>query len=179
MNMRNSKLMERNALKQVAGFMCAAARTAPKAKGVDNIAAIIMDTEKEKNMLIKQMLIAAKKENKPGFERDALNLKQSPVIVLIGTKTAAIGLTCGFCGFKDCAAMEAAAAVCSYNPMDLGIAVGSAAGIAADFHIDNRIMYSAGKIAVEMNLFKDKKITIALAIPLSASGKNIFFDRTK
>ena len=126
------------------------------------------------------MLIAAKKENKPGFERDALNLKQSPVIVLIGTKTAAIGLTyCGFCGFKDCAAMEAAAAVCSYNPMDLGIAAGSAVSIAADFHIDNRIMYSAGKTAVEINLFKDKKITIALAIPLSASGKNIFFDRTK
>lgn len=38
-------------------------------------------------------------------------------------------------------------------------------------------MYSVGKTAIKKGLFKDKSIKQALGIPLSASGKNIFFDR--
>jgi uncharacterized ferredoxin-like protein len=37
-------------------------------------------------------------------------------------------------------------------------------------------MYSAGLTAVKMGLLGDK-VKLAIAIPLSATGKNIFFDR--
>jgi uncharacterized ferredoxin-like protein len=38
-------------------------------------------------------------------------------------------------------------------------------------------MYSAGVGALQLRLL-DKKDTVAYGIPLSATGKNIFFDRT-
>ncbi|MFH1092703.1 MAG: DUF2148 domain-containing protein [Candidatus Omnitrophota bacterium] len=175
--MKNSQA-EKNALMQIAGFMAAAARTAPKVRGVDNIKTLIISTEKEKSKLIKAMNEAAKKHNKPGFKRDAENLRHAGAILLIGTKTGAIGLTyCGFCGYKDCAALTKAKGICAFNSIDLGIATGSAVSIASDFRIDNRIMYSAGKAALNIDLFKDKGVKTALAIPLSATGKNIFFDR--
>ncbi|MBI4845284.1 MAG: ferredoxin [Candidatus Omnitrophica bacterium] len=176
--MRKSKDVEKSSLKQISGFMATAARTAPKAKGVDNILTLIVEKGKEKNLLIKEMLRIAKSENKPNFERDAANIKNSPVVVIIGTRTEPIGLTyCGFCGFADCEALSKAKGVCAYNCMDLGIAVGSAVDIASNFHVDNRIMYSVGKAAININLFKNKQVNVAVAIPLSASGKNIFFDR--
>ena len=175
--MPNTKA-EKKALSQIAGFMAAAARTAPKAKGVDNIRTLVITTEREKSGLIKAMLDAAKKHDKPGFKRDAENLKHAKAILLIGTKTGAMGLTyCGFCGYKDCTALNKAKGICAFNSIDLGIAAGSAVSIAGDFRIDNRIMYSAGKAALNINLFKDKSVKIALAIPLSATGKNVFFDR--
>ncbi|MCG2712058.1 MAG: DUF2148 domain-containing protein [Candidatus Omnitrophica bacterium] len=175
--MRNSQV-EKNALIQIAGFMAAAARTAPKAKGIDNIKILIISTEKEKLKLINAMNEAAGKHDKPGFKRDAQNLKHTGAILFIGTKAVPIGLTyCGFCGYKDCASLIKAKGICAYNSIDLGIAAGSAVSIAGDFKIDNRIMYSAGKAALNINLFKDKAVKAALAIPLSATGKNVFFDR--
>jgi len=172
------KLVEKSALNQVAAFMATAARTAPKAKGLDNIDILIINNSKDKNKLIKKMRQIAKDADKPGFSRDAKSIEPSPVIVIIGTKTKPIGLTyCRFCGYKDCDHLLTSKGSCSFNAIDLGIAIGSAVSIAANFHIDNRIMYSIGKAAMELNLFKDKNIKIALGIPLSAKGKNPFFDR--
>jgi uncharacterized ferredoxin-like protein len=59
---------------------------------------------------------------------------------------------------------------------DLHLAAGSAVALAADFRIDNRIMFSVGKAALKAKLLPDD-IKIALAIPLSATSKNPFFDR--
>ena len=176
--MKNIKALKNKAIHQIAEFMCIAARTAPKTKGVDNIVTYIMDSDTEINKLTKYMKTTAKKENKPGFARDAENIKQAAMIVFIGTKTTPINLTyCGFCGYKDCASLSKAKGVCAYNSMDLGIALGSAVSKACDLRIDNRLMYSAGKASVNLNIFKDKRVTIAIAIPLSATGKNPFFDR--
>ncbi|MDD5746017.1 MAG: DUF2148 domain-containing protein [Candidatus Omnitrophica bacterium] len=172
------KIPEHRALEQVAEHMCLAARTAPKAKGVDNIITLILKNGATKNRLLKRMREIAEQAGKPGFSRDADNAAQSPVIVFIGTKTEPLGITyCGLCGFDDCAQMTKAKARCAFSSHDLGIAVGSAVSIAADFRVDNRIMYSLGKTAVELNLFNDKKAVLAMGIPLSATGKNIFFDR--
>ena len=167
---------EQKAVEQVANLMCASARTAPKACGIDNIETLIV--KKDKILyLAKAMQKIAKTEKKPSFARDAENILKCDIVVLIGTKIKPIGLSvCGFCGFKDCATAQKKDAVCSFNSIDLGIAVGSAVGTAALFHIDNRIMYSVGKTALELGLFK-KDVKIALGVPLSASGKNIFFDR--
>ncbi|MFH1459144.1 MAG: DUF2148 domain-containing protein [Candidatus Omnitrophota bacterium] len=176
--MDQTKKIEKNILKQVAGFMITAARTAPKAKGADNIVTLILDKANAKNKLIKKMQELAVSKNKPGFKRDAENLKSAPVIVFIATKAQALGIEyCSLCNYDNCQAMLKAKSICAFNTIDLGIALGSAVNMAAKFHIDNRIMYSAGKAAIALNLFEDKSVKIALAIPLSATGKNIFFDR--
>jgi uncharacterized ferredoxin-like protein len=45
-----------------------------------------------------------------------------------------------------------------------------------DHRIDNRIMYSVGKAALDLGLL-GKEAVVAYGIPLSATGKNPFFDR--
>jgi uncharacterized ferredoxin-like protein len=45
-----------------------------------------------------------------------------------------------------------------------------------DRRIDNRIMFTAGKAAVKMGMFPPK-VAIVYGIPLSVSGKSVFFDR--
>lgn len=65
---------------------------------------------------------------------------------------------------------------CVFNTTDLGIAVGSAASVAMDNRIDNRIMYSVGKAVVDMGIL-GPDVKLAYGIPLSVSGKSPFFDR--
>ena len=60
--------------------------------------------------------------------------------------------------------------------MDLGIALGSAAAMAADLRMDNRILYTAGMAARNLGLLGDEVSTI-MALPLSATNQNIFFIR--
>ena len=64
----------------------------------------------------------------------------------------------------------------SFNISDLGIAAGSAAAVAADHRIDNRIMYSVGMGAIRMGCFPND-VVYAYGIPLSATNKSVFFDR--
>jgi len=52
----------------------------------------------------------------------------------------------------------------------------TAVSVAADRRVDTRIMYTAGRAAVELKMLGEK-IKIIYAIPLSSSGKNPFFDR--
>jgi uncharacterized ferredoxin-like protein len=58
--------------------------------------------------------------------------------------------------------------------VDLGIALGVAARMAAELHIDNRLMYTAGAGAMEMGVLEADLI---VGLPLSISPKNPFFDR--
>ncbi len=62
------------------------------------------------------------------------------------------------------------------NTGDLGIAVGSAASVAMDERVDNRIMHSVGKAAVDLKLLGED-VKIAYGIPLYIGSKNVFFDR--
>lgn len=71
--------------------------------------------------------------------------------------------------------MAKSSAHCAFDDVDLGIAIGSAVSVAADNRIDNRIMYSAGRAAMELEILGKKVINIQ-GIPLSVSGKNPFFD---
>ena len=96
--------------------------------------------------------------------------------MLIGAKPARAGLkVCGFCGFDSCASADAAGARCAFNMIDLGIAVGSAASVAADCRVDSRVLYSAGKAAQLME-YEDFDV-IWLGIPIAAYGKSPFFGR--
>jgi uncharacterized ferredoxin-like protein len=66
---------------------------------------------------------------------------------------------------------------CAIRMADLGIALGSAVKTAQFHNVDNRIMYSGGVAAIDLGLM-GKDCTVAYAFPLSATGKNIFFDRS-
>ena len=167
---------ESQALLDVAKKMLIAARTAPKARGLDNlVSAIITPGPDFDELRAKMEELAA--EGGALFHRDSQNIKDVEAVVLIGTKKEAMNLKlCGFCGFDSCAEMEAAGATCSYNPGDLGIAVGSAVSVAMEHRVDNRVMYTIGLAAVKLGLL-GKDVEIAYGIPLAVRGKNPFFDR--
>ncbi|MEZ4599327.1 MAG: DUF2148 domain-containing protein [Syntrophotaleaceae bacterium] len=156
--------------------ICAAARTAPKARGKDLLVTAVV-TGKEKELLAARMREISRRDGVAFFERDAGNVEGIDLVVLIGSRIEPLGLPhCGFCGFPDCSSLLAAGGVCSFNSGDLGIAIGSAVSRAADLRLDNRIMYSAGKAALEMGMLGED-VKLAYGIPLSVSGKNPFFDR--
>jgi uncharacterized ferredoxin-like protein len=176
--MYSSEQMEEKAIINIASSMCAAARTAPKARGNDNITALVL-TGTEKDALAEKMDEINMREFEGMsaiFPRDAKNLRSAQAVVLIGVKKVYAGLKfCSFCGFEDCDRCKEAGGRCAYNMIDLGIALGSAVSIAADNRADNRVMYTIGKAAAEMNYADDS--VVWHAIPISLSGKNIFFDR--
>ncbi|MDI3312576.1 MAG: DUF2148 domain-containing protein, partial [Thermoanaerobacterium sp.] len=64
--------------------------------------------------------------------------------------------------------------MCAWRLIDLGIAIGSAVKTASMLNVDNRIMYRIGISAKRLNLIDGE---IVVGIPLSATGKNIYFDR--
>lgn len=167
---------ETAALQSAAEHLCVAARTAPKGKGKDLLVTAVVAGD-EIARLQQQMRAIGERDGVAFFLRDAGNLDHAPVLVLIGTRKTPLGIpACGFCGFDGCAAMLNAGGTCSFNTGDLGIAVGSAVSLAADLRIDNRVMYSIGKAALELGLLGGE-VAIAYGIPLSARGKNPFFDR--
>lgn len=153
--------------------MMIAARTAPKARGVDIVeAALVSGNELE--ALSQRMKQFAEEHKRPSFERDGGNLQQAECVILVGTRAMAIGLNCGHCGAATCGT-RAEGVPCAFNIMDVGIAVGSACAMAADLRVDTRVMYSAGLVAMQMGYLKGCHSVIA--IPVSASSKNPFFDR--
>lgn len=173
-----SKQMEEQAVLQAAARMCAAARTAPKAHGKDTIHALVL-TGDDKNNLAKEMEslgndLMGDKAN-TWYGRDANNVRVANAVVLIGTTKKYRGVpNCGYCGFANCVACKEAGANCAYAYIDLGIAVSSAVSAAAE-QVDCRIMFSIGNTAMRLP-YSDEDV-LWLGVPLSVSGKNIFFDR--
>lgn len=164
------------AVLKVAELMCLAARTAPKARGLDllEVAIISGDTIEKLSRKMKEI---GERETHATFLRDSENIKQAQAIVLLGTRIKVIGLKyCSFCGWPNCAEAEKAGAICAYNSGDLGIALGSAVSVAEDHRVDNRVMYSVGKAAVDLALL-GPEVKVVYGVPLSVSAKNPFFDR--
>ena len=64
---------------------------------------------------------------------------------------------------------------CFFNANDLGIAIGSAASLAADLRVDSRVMFSVGQAVLALNMMPE--CSMVLALPLAVKGKSIFFDR--
>ena len=170
--------MEARALDGVVELMALAARTAPKGKGVDNLAVIAVRAKAKDQLSAEMRRILKEDGGLPHFERDAGNVDKAPVVLLLGQRVKPLGTKpCGFCGYKDCEENIKNSGLCAISIGDLGIAIGSAVSVAAAHHVDNRIMFSAGKAALNLNLFDDNQVRIAYGIPLSVSGKSPFFDR--
>ncbi|MDR3562678.1 MAG: DUF2148 domain-containing protein [Negativicutes bacterium] len=171
-----SEQIEERAVERIADAMCVAARTAPKAKGTDRLVTMVVNA-REKDRLADEMRRIAKDSGPAFFERDAGCLDRSAAVVLLGQRVQPMGVApCGFCGYADCAACVQGTGMCAISTGDLGIAIGSAVSTAAQHHVDNRVMFSVGKAALNIDLFDDD-VKIAYGIPLSISGKSPFFDR--
>ncbi len=175
---------ESEVLDTLAKSILLAARTAPKAKGVDDIITALVEKEDIEALASCMEKLADKKGSSFAFlKRDAANLRNAGAVVLIGVKSSgAAGLNCGACGFETCAEMLNQQKVdvdfkgpnCMLKYVDLGIAIGAAVAKAKDFCIDNRVMYSIGAAARVSGLLD---ADVVFGIPLSVTGKNIFFDR--
>ncbi len=173
----NEQHSRKDHILHIARGMMAAARTAPKAKGVDNLE-IVTVTGDDLPRLAQKMRAMSEENGFKFFLRDANNVEQSDAVVVIGTRLGVFNLNCGMCGFPTCADKSQFESVpCAFNTNDLGIALGSAAAYAADHRIDSRIMYSAGTAARAMGLVA-ADCKAVLAILLSCSGKSPYFDRT-
>ena len=162
-------------LLNVAKGMVSAATTSPKGKGVNNVETKLLVGE-EIEPLIKEMEKIYNEKSLAFFQRDANNLKNTPVLVLIGTKLGYRGIpNCGLCGNENCADNKAKGGICAYDTTDLGIAIGYASSFALDNRVDHRVFFSAGKAAMNLGILPDCKILYA--IPISINGKNIYYDR--
>ncbi len=178
MTLTNETEIKRQTLIEIARKMMVAARTAPKARGADNLEIVMLTGNHIKTLAEKMEEIGIKEDNHI-FLRDSKNVHDSAdVVILIGTYLKSVGLKlCGFCGFDNCEQKDKHPDIpCAYNTGDLGIAIGSAVSMAADYRGDNRIMYTIGYAAREMKIL-NSDVKIIYGIPLSATSKNPFFDR--
>lgn len=174
---------ETEIVESLAKTILVAARTAPKGKGIDDIVTCLLNAD-EKIELANRMEELSDIKSMKFLIRDAKNVRDADAIVLIGLKSSGVSaLDCGACGFETCNEMLSARKVkkeftgphCMIKYVDLGIAVGCAAAKAKDLCIDNRILYSAGAAACYFDMID---VDVAMALPLSIKGKNIFFDRS-
>ena len=141
----------------------------PKGAGAENVSRIVMllpsEQDEIEKFIVETMLIA---EGKP-----------CPPVVLgvgIGGTFDGVAALAKEAKKRKTRGTPFAGPNCAMRMTDLGIAIGSAVKTAQIHNVDNRIMYSAGTAAVELGLL-GKTCTVAYAIPLSARGKNMFFDR--
>jgi len=175
-----SDSIEKEAVLTVAKLMAAAARTAPKTRGVDNIVTRVIDGEEKDAVAAEMRKIAAEHEGSSTertYLRDAGNVDASACVVCVGALDRSAGIVpCGVCGFADCAASKAAGAHCAFNYSDLGTAACSAAAVAAAHHVDNRIMNTVGMATKRLGLF-GQPVLHGYGIPVSAKGKSVYFDR--
>lgn len=169
-------------METIAGLMAVSARTAPKAAGKDFIEIEILKDDKIAS-LADDMEQYGKQSGKGNFDRDAANVRNSDAVLLVALKDAQVaGLNCGACGEAECSQLasesskevEFAGPWCAWRLIDLGIALGSAVKTASTHNADNRIMYRIGVSARRLALIKGQ---VVVGVPISASGKSIYFDR--
>ena len=155
----------REGVVQVAKLMVLSAVTAPKGRGVDNVSARILDSRDELELLAKTMEELSS-EYGDVFARDASSVRRSDVVVLIGCRIADFRL-------KQPKELEVDLNL-AMSLVNLGIAIGSAVKTASIHNVDNRVMYTVGVAARKLGLLD---ADVVLGIPLSATSKNVYFDR--
>ncbi|MBC7091195.1 MAG: hypothetical protein H5T50_04720 [Nitrososphaeria archaeon] len=176
--------IKKDVLLEIAKELATTARTAPKARGMDDIIIEIL-SDQEKEEVAKKLEELASERNVWWFKRDADNVRNSSVVIVFGAKgSRPRELNCGACGYKDCTEFrkverrggDFVGPNCVYPIVDLGIALGSAVKLASILGIDNRIMYTVGLAVKKLNLID---ADLVLGLPLSATGKSIYFDRPR
>lgn len=169
----NEREERHNTVLQAAKLIMSAARTAPKARGVDLIEIAVVEGDDLKR-LSDATIQMYERTGRPVYQRDAANILQGEAVLLIGTRRQVMGLNCAHCGYATCGEKPENVS-CAINTTDVGIAIGSACATAADLRIDTRVLFSAGMGAMLADFLPG--CTDVFAIALSASSKNPFFDR--
>ncbi len=182
----NSDEAEKDGVLAAARLMAVAARTSPKTRGLDSVKTMILYERGDMEKLAADMEEYSRSdpERLAFFHRNADDVRKSAAILVIGVtgepKRVESPLDCGACGM-DCAGMlkakkkergTARGPMCHMQSVDLGIALGVAVKAAADFGVDNRMMYSIGAAARRTKLMD---ADLVVGIPLSVSGKNPYF----
>jgi len=172
-------------------LMLISARTSPKAGGEDDVLTALIYGD-EKDVLAREMDKMADEKGVDDFRRDAGNVRNSDVVVLVGVRgTSKYGhrlkrkpLNCGACGFPTCDEFEKAekkfgedfaGPTCLLKALDLGIALGSAVKTASILNIDSRVMLRVGTAAMRLKILPEASVIVG--VPASAAGKSIYFDR--
>ena len=189
-------MQEKDAVREAAKIIGISIRTAPKSAGADDIlykilsdaqkSALVCELKKTASLLIKENNDERiKKAVELDWHSDTDALDKSDCVIIIGVRgKKPLGFNCGGGGFRGCQEFLGAkppqtifmpGPFCMFKLLDLGIALPSAAKTASSLNIDNRIMYRVGRAAYSLGLLEDCNPIIGL--PLSATGKNIFFDR--
>ncbi len=169
------------AVKTVADLMVLSAITAPKTRGQDILEIKVLYGE-EKDRVAEEMLKIAEERNISGYTRDGNNVKNSDALLLVGLKDhKSCGFDCKACGFETCEEFENIKTQgdfkgpnCAFRLLDLGIALGSAVKTSSLHNVDNRIMYRVGVALMRLDIMESN---IVMGVPLSVTGKNIYFDR--
>jgi uncharacterized ferredoxin-like protein len=169
-----------NAIKTVTELMELSAKTAPKGLGQDFLVIKTL-TGDDLQHLSNAMIDYGKEQNDSLYLRDGNSVMKSGAVFLIGIKDSnTAGLNCGACGFESCSELtpvehgQFKGPSCLIRVLDMGIAIGSAVKTASIHNLDSRIMYRAGMIARKINQIDADYV---MGIPLSATGKSIYFDR--
>jgi uncharacterized ferredoxin-like protein len=168
-------------MKTIAELMAVSAKTAPKCLGQDFVDIQIM-TGDELQKLAGEMEEFGRDTGKKHFDRDAESVRNSDALIFIALKeNKPLGIDCGACGYARCVDLissegpEFEGPLCAWRVLDVGIALGSAAKTAGILNADSRIMYRPAVVARNLGLVKG---SIVVAIPISATSKNVYFDRT-
>jgi uncharacterized ferredoxin-like protein len=188
-----------DAVRQVAKLCAAAAMTAPKSggqlflKGAKPFIETVIVEEKETLKRLADWLRArGNRLREPIWYRDADTAERLDLVLFIGlAKWYPPQYDCGACGFPTCAEFtkhapghrlnvagsddwEFPGPICQLRCVDLGIAVGSAAKIASMHNIDTRCQTRIAAAARHLGILQ---ADLAVALSMSVSHKNIFFDK--
>ncbi len=178
--------------------MCAvAAMTAPKSGGQlflkgskPFIETVIVEDKAELHRLAEWLRERGQRLKKELWFRDADTAEKLDLILFIGlVKWYPPVYDCGACGYATCAEFldarkhyhvqgfedwEFPGPVCQLRCVDLGIAVGSAAKTASLNNVDTRCQTRVAAAARHLGMIQ---ADLAVALSMSVSHKNIFFDR--
>lgn len=129
---------------------------------------------------------APRSTNEAFWLRDASNIENSQALLLVGlAKPVTAGYDCGACGSPTCAEFAKARTVvakemgytgphCVMRMIDIGVALSSAAKAASLLSVDNRVQQRVGAAARALGIIKGE---VVMGIPVSISGKSIYYDR--
>jgi uncharacterized ferredoxin-like protein len=193
----NQREIFMDSIRHVAKLCAVAAMTAPKSGGqlflkggTPFIETVIVEDKATLKRLADWLRAEGEKHKDAIWFRDADTAEKLDLVLFIGLSGwYPPQYDCGACGYATCAEFlqakpsytSAASAdwqfngpVCQLRALDLGIAVGSAAKTASLNNVDTRCQT---RIAAAARHLKVVEADLAVALSMSVSHKNIFFDK--
>lgn len=184
-------------IRHVAKLCAVAAVTAPKSGGqlflkggTPFIETVIVEDKPTLKKLADWLRAEGEKHKEAIWFRDADTAEKLDIVLFIGLcEWYPPQYDCGACGYGTCAEFlqakprhasagsadwQFAGPICQLRALDLGIAVGSAAKTASLNNVDTRCQTRIAAAARHLGIIKSD---LAVALSMSVSHKNIFFDK--